>query len=117
MTEHKIVTGSSCADCIHNAVCHYQKEFLRICDSVNSCRTVGEDASGREVLKPITKFEMLKEIHVACKYFRKEAPIPKLVPRDLVDIYYDNDPSYTSTGGRYDSYTDTFITNYDSNNQ
>lgn len=71
------VTGSSCMDCIHNSVCSYKQDFLDICSAVAESKVVKQLGSQGMSSKKVALYDVLDEIVIKCKYYRKDVPTPR----------------------------------------
>lgn len=71
------ITGSTCADCIHSPVCCCKQDFLDICKAVNDSSVIKQLGSQGISSKKATLYDILDEIVIKCKYYRKETPTPR----------------------------------------
>lgn len=71
------VTGSNCIDCIHSSVCCYKQDFLDICKAVSGSTVMKQLGSQGMSSNKVTLYDILDEIVIKCKHYRKDTPIPR----------------------------------------
>lgn len=71
------ISGSSCADCIHNPVCCYKQDFVDISKAVNESAVRKQLGSQGMHSKKVILYDILDEIVIKCKHYHKEIPTPR----------------------------------------
>lgn len=71
------VNGSDCTACVHHRVCSYMNDFNDICKAISDANVHKLESDGKTMsTKKVINYDILREIIVNCKHYRKDIPIP-----------------------------------------
>lgn len=58
-----------CTICQHREICKFKEDYLKIVETVSNMRISQEKPDGKIESTPLSNFEFLGKISIACKYY------------------------------------------------
>lgn len=89
------VTENRCDDCIHRSVCCYKDDFNDICKAVGEANVHKSTPDGKSSSKQVTYYDILSELVVNCRHYRRDEPTPRY--KDLISTNPAYDISTSTT--------------------